>query len=120
MLTILFVPSGTVCLECVIGGALATEASFQIENMEVAPSEGTVVNGTLVVFDSETTFSEENTIVRCMSGSASRQAFVEHGSKSNSTHIFLADTEVISIDAFVKTPNGVIIGVTLVKVCTSV
>ena len=31
----------------------------------------------------------------------------------------LADAEVISIDAFVKTPNGVIIGVTLVKVCTS-
>ena len=82
MLTILFVPSGTVCLECVIGGALATEASFQIENMEVAPSEGTVVNGTLVVFDSETTFSGENTIVRCMSGSTSHQAFVEHESKS--------------------------------------
>ena len=73
------------------------------------------------MFDSETTFSEENTIVRCMSGSASRhEAFVEHGSKSNSTHIFLADAEVISIDAFVKKPNGVIIGVTLVKVCTSV
>ena len=105
MLTILSVPSRTVCLECVIGGALATEASFQIENKEVASSEGKVVNGTLVVFDSETTFSDENTIVRCMSGSASRQAFVEHGSKSNSTHIFLADTEVISIDAFVKTPN---------------
>ena len=83
-LTILFVPSGTVCLECIIGGALATEASFQIENNQVASSEGTVVNGTLVVFDSETTFgfSEENTIVRCMSGSTSRQAFVEHGSKS--------------------------------------
>ena len=31
---------------------------------------------------------------------------------------FLADAEVISIDAFVKKPNGVIIGVTLVKVCT--
>ena len=33
------------------------------------------------------------------------------------SHI-LADAEVISIDAFVKKPNGVIIGVTLVKVCT--
>ena len=79
------------CLECVVGGALATEASFQIENNQVASSEGTVVNGTLVVFDSETTFSEENTIVRCMSGSASRHgAFVEHESKSNSTHIFFS------------------------------
>ena len=83
MLTILFVPSGTVCLECVIGGALATEASFQIENMEVASSEGKVVNGTLVVFDSETTFSEKSIIVRCMSGSTSRhEAFVQHESKS--------------------------------------
>ena len=53
-----------------------------IENMEVAPSEGTVVNGTLVVFDSETTFSEKSIIVRCMSGSTSRQAFVELESKS--------------------------------------
>ena len=75
------------CLECVIGGALATEASFQVENMQVAPSEGTVVNGTLVVFDSETTFSEVSTIVRCMSGSTSHQAFIEHGSKSSSTNI---------------------------------
>ena len=89
MLTILFVPSGTVCLECMIGGALATEASFQIENMEVASSEGTVVNGTLVVFDSETTFgfSEDSIIVRCTSGSTSHQEFVEHESKSNSTYI---------------------------------
>ena len=75
------------CLECIVGGALATEASFQIENMEVASSEGTVVNGTLVVFDSETTFSEENTIVRCITGSTSHQAFVEHESKSNFTNI---------------------------------
>ena len=70
------------CLECIVGGALATEASFQIENNQVASSEGTVVNGTLVVFDSETTFSEENTLVRCMSGSTSSQAFIEHESKS--------------------------------------
>ena len=120
MLTILFVPSGTVCLECVIGGALATEASFQIENMEVAPSEDTVVNGTLVVFDSETTFSEENTIVRCMSGSASRQAFVERGSKSNSTHIFFSGRRGDIDRCVCQETNGVIIGVTLVKVCTSV
>ena len=96
MLTILSVPSGTVCLECVIGGALATEASFQVENMQVAPSEGTVVNGTLVVFDSETTFgfSENSIFVRCMSGSTSHQAFIEHGSKSSSTNI---DSCILSV-----------------------
>ena len=97
MLTILYVPSGTVCLECVVGGALATGASFQIENMEVAPSEGTVVNGTLVVFDSETTFSEKSIIVRCMSGSASRQAFVEHGSKSQHYLYWMNHVRVICL-----------------------
>ena len=44
-----YVPSGTVCLECIIGGVLATNATFQILNSPVSPSEGTVVNGTLVV-----------------------------------------------------------------------
>ena len=47
MLTILFVPSGTVCLECIVGGALATEASFQIENNQVASSEGTMVKSSV-------------------------------------------------------------------------
>ena len=45
-----YVPSGTVCLECIIDGVLATDASFLILNSPVSPSEGTVVNGTLVVF----------------------------------------------------------------------
>ena len=86
------------CLECIVGGALATEASFQIENNQVAPSEGTVVNGTLVVFDSETTFSEENTI-------ASRQAFVEHGSKSQHYQYWMNDSCILSVKVL-RMPDG--------------
>ena len=75
-----YVPSGTVCLQCIIDGVLATDASFLIPNSPVSPSEGTVVNGTLVVFDSESLFSTF-TIVRCNSGTVIHQAAVEHSSK---------------------------------------
>ena len=76
-----YVPSGTVCLECIIDGALATNAAFQILNSPVSPSDGTVVNGTLVVFDSESLFSSTSTIIRCSSGTVTHQANVEHRSK---------------------------------------
>ena len=75
-----YVPSGTVCLECIIDGALATDASFLIFSSPVLPSDGTVVNGTLVVFDSERVFST-STFVRCGSGTVTHQTIVEHISK---------------------------------------
>ena len=75
-----YVPSGTVCLECIIDGALATNATFLILNSPVSPSDGTVVNGTLVVFDSESLFST-STSVRCSSGTVTHLANVEHSSK---------------------------------------
>ena len=76
----LYVPSGTVCLECIIDGDLATDASFQIGISPVSPSDGRVVNGTLVVFDSESLFST-SIHVRCSSGTVTHQANVEHSSK---------------------------------------
>ena len=79
-LEILYVPSGTVCFECIIDGELATGAMFQIHNNEVSSSVGTVVNGTLVVFDTESTFpSQQN--VRCIDESRINAAFVTHTSK---------------------------------------
>ena len=79
-LKILYVPSGTVCFECIIDGELATGAMFQIDNNEVFSSVGTVVNGTLVVFDTESTFpSQEN--VRCIDESRINAAFVTYTSK---------------------------------------
>ena len=75
-----YVPSGTVCLKCIIHGVLATDATFLILNSPVLSSEGTVVNGTLVVFDSESLFSTPTT-VRCSSGTVTHQVNVEHSSK---------------------------------------
>ena len=60
--SVVYVPNGTVCFECVLGGVVASDAVFQIANSNVDPSKATVVNGTLVVFDSGAVF---NTDVRC-------------------------------------------------------
>ena len=74
-----YVPSGTACFECIIGGVIATDATFLIGNSPV--SEGSVVNGTLVVSDTERVFSKP-TNVRCGSGGEiTHTAVVEHTSK---------------------------------------
>ena len=72
-----YVPSGTACFECIIGGVIATNATFLIGNSPA--SEGSVVNGTLVVSDTESVFST-STNVRCTSG-VTNQVTVEHTSK---------------------------------------
>ena len=57
---------GTVCFHCVFGGVVATDAVFEINSDDIDPSEGTVVNGTLVVFDSERVFNTiTTTLVSC-------------------------------------------------------
>ena len=70
-----YVPSGTACFECIIGGVIAT---FLIGNSPA--SEGSVVNGTLVVSDTESVFST-STNVRCSIGGVTNQVTVEHTSK---------------------------------------
>ena len=79
-LEILYVPSGTVCFECIIDGELATDAMFQIDNNEVSSSVGTVVNGTLVVFNTESTFLNQES-VRCTDESIINAAFVIYTGK---------------------------------------
>ena len=74
----LYVPCGTACFECIIDGVIATDATFLIGNS--VASEGTVVNGTLVVSDTESVFST-STNVRCSSGGVTNQVTVEHTSK---------------------------------------
>ena len=54
------------------------DATFLIGNSPV--SEGSVVNGTLVVFDTESVFSTP-TNVRCGSGGVTNQVSVEYTSK---------------------------------------
>ena len=79
-LEFLYVPTGTVCFECIIDGELATGAMFQIDNNEVSSSVGTVVNGTLVVFDTESTFPSQGN-VRCSDESGLYGASVIHERK---------------------------------------
>ena len=65
-LNVVYVPNGTVCFECVFGGVVASEAMFQIANSNIDPSKATVVDGTLVVFDSGAVFNTDAPIsVRC-------------------------------------------------------
>ena len=73
-----YVPSGTACFECISGGVIATDVTFLIGNS--VASEGSVVNGTLVVSDTESVFSTP-TNVRCNSGGVTNQVTVQHTSK---------------------------------------
>ena len=54
---IISVPSGTVCVACNVGGEVAVDAVFQIDNTNINGSIGRVVDGVLVVFDTESVFS---------------------------------------------------------------
>ena len=65
---ILHVPPGTVCIECSVGGEVAADAVFQIDNTNIDESIGRVVGGVLVVFDTESVFNTFSTTdVQCRS-----------------------------------------------------
>ena len=46
---ILYVPPGTVCIECSVGGEVTADAGFQIDGSNIDDSIGRVVDGVLVV-----------------------------------------------------------------------
>ena len=50
---ILYVPLGTVCIECSVGGEVANDRVFQMDNTNIDASIGRIVDGVLVVFDTE-------------------------------------------------------------------
>ena len=65
---ILYVPPGTVCIECSVGGEVANDTEFQTDNTNIDASIGRVVDGVLVVFDTESVFNTSSaTDVQCMS-----------------------------------------------------
>ena len=67
-----YVRPGTVCIQCSVGGEVATDAVFQIDNTNIDASTGRVVDGVLVVFDTESVFgTSSSTDVQCMSVSLS-------------------------------------------------
>ena len=70
------IPLGTVCVECVVNGAVVT-ATFQIGNSPIPPSQGTLMGGVLVVYDTNVTFRASPSLtLRCFSGSDVGQASV--------------------------------------------
>ena len=66
-LLIRYVPPGTVCIKCSVGGEVANDSMFQIDGSDIDASTGRVVDGVLVVFDTESVFSiSSSTDVQCM------------------------------------------------------
>jgi hypothetical protein len=71
---ILYVPPGTVCIECSVGDEVAADAVFQIDNTDIKGRIGRVVDGVLVVFDTESVFTTSSTTdVQCTSLTVSHQ-----------------------------------------------
>ena len=57
---------GTLCIECIVGGEVAADAVYKIGDSKIDRSIGRVVDGVLVVYDSESVFSSA-VRVYCMS-----------------------------------------------------
>ena len=68
---------GTLCIECIVGGEVAADAVYKIGDAKIDRSIGRVVDGVLVVYDSESVFSSAAR-VHCMSAahSASHSALL--------------------------------------------
>ena len=48
---------GTLCIECIVGGEVAADAVYKIRDSKIDTSIGRVVDGVLMVYDSESVFS---------------------------------------------------------------
>ena len=57
---------GTLCMECIVGGEVAVDAVYKIGDSKIDRSIGRVVDGVLVVYDSESVFNSA-VRVHCMS-----------------------------------------------------
>ena len=80
---VIYVPPGTVCIECVLDSVLATNAEFQIDSQNIDESVGIEDNGVLVVFDTENVFSSSSTrTIKCTRDGNMAQALVVLASKS--------------------------------------
>ena len=87
-LLILYVPPGTVCIQCSVGGEVANDSIFQIDGSDIDASIGKVVDGVLVVFDTESVFTTSSaTYVQCMSVNLNASHSVEMYLESKSHYI---------------------------------
>ena len=89
---ILQIRPGTMCIKCLFGGEVAADAGYKIGDSEIDRSIGRVVDGVLVVLDTESVFATSSaTDVQCMSvdlnASHSVEMYLE--SKSHYIHVKL-------------------------------
>ena len=83
---------GTLCIECIVGGEVAADAVYKIGDSKIDRSIGRVVDGMLVVYDSESVFSSA-VRVHCMSAAhnASHSALLYVYCKSHYTKSLFHD-----------------------------
>ena len=96
---ILQIHPGTMCIKCLFGGEVAADAVYKIGDSKIDRSIGRVVDGVLVVFDSESVFSTSSaTDVQCMSVdlNASHSVGMYLESKSNYLHVTLQLYETLN------------------------
>ena len=83
---------GALCIECIVGGEVAADAVYKIRDSKIDRSIGRVVDGVLVVYDSESVFNSAAR-VHCMSAahSASHSALLYLDCKSHYTKSLFHD-----------------------------
>ena len=89
---ILQILPGTMCIKYVFGSVVAADAVYEIGDCRIDRSIGRVVDGVLVVFDTESVFSTSSaTDVQCMSVdlNASHSVGMYLESKSHYIHVTL-------------------------------
>ena len=97
---ILYVPPGTVCIECSVGGEVANDTEFQTDNTNIDESIGRVVDGVLVVFDTESVFTTSSaTDVQCMSVDLNASHTVEMYLESKSYYIYVKPSLLVYLQA---------------------
>ena len=70
------VPSGTLCVDCVIDDVRVTDFEFRVNNRELMAPNEIVVNDTLIILDTSIVFSDDLVPVRCSNNTVTRQIFV--------------------------------------------
>ena len=83
------VPPGTVCIQCSVGDEVANDSIFQIDGSDIDASTGRVVDGVLVVFDTESIFgTSSSTHVQCMSVDLNASHLVKMYLKGKSQYVY--------------------------------
>ena len=102
---------GTLCIECIVGGEVAADAVYKIGDSKIDRSIGRVVDGVLVVYDSESVFKSP-AHVHCISAAhnASHSALLylhESACKSHHTKSLFHDIEAcIYVNFSVQTSSN--------------